>query len=282
MRSHKVIYYQHEDIDGLEILNCQDSYFSFPLHLHVDYCIWLNTTCGENIIHKGVSRHLHPGYFGVIYPGEAHSNAPCGQESRNLKTFYLSPKKIKRIFLDNFNVKEHIVEFKTNFYKSREMIRLILELETSLLNSCSSIERQTAFLAMVLQLGGICGVVPLCSNRHLAEDRRLKMVIELFNDRMEENLSLDEVASYVSCTPYYLIRFFKKATGLTPHAYLIQLRLERAKNLLSTGNDVADTAIQTGFNDQSHLYKYFEGRYGLTPRIYQNQVYAKKSTFRYR
>jgi len=278
MQSNKVKYYQHEDIDGLEILNCRDSHFTFPLHVHLDYCIWINTACCENIFQKGQSKLLKPGYFGVISPGDVHSNAPCESKDRNLKTFYLSPDKIKDIYLKNLNSKENVSEFRTDFYKSIEMIRLLLELEATLLSSCSSLERQTAFLMMVLQLGNICGETPHRSNRHLAEDRRLKKIFEIFNDRMEENLSLDEVASQVSCSPHYLIRFFKKAIGLTPHAYLIQLRLERAKRLLSAGNSIADTAIQTGFNDQSHLYKYFQRRYGQTPRIYQKQVSAKNIT----
>ncbi|PTN37543.1 AraC family transcriptional regulator [Desulfonatronum sp. SC1] len=270
----KVRYFKHKDVDGLEILNCQESSFSFPPHLHENYCIWLNLSCGEKIIQKGETRLLKPGFFGVIYPGEVHSNEPCEYRNRSLKTFYLSPAKLESTCRENWGFKEAPVELRTNFYESKIIIRLLLSLESSLLNDCSgSMERQTFFLTAVLSLIRFCGAVtPGTRKARYDEDKRLKKVIDLFYDRIEDNIFLDEVASYLDCSPYYFIRFFKKATGLTPHAYLIQLRLEKAKALLSKGRAIADAALRAGFNDQSHLYKYFQKRYGVSPKAYQKQT----------
>nr|WP_303649825.1 AraC family transcriptional regulator [Desulfobotulus pelophilus] len=258
----------------MEILNCHESSFRFPCHLHENYCVWLNLSCGEKIIQKGETRLLEPGFLGVIHPGDIHSNEPCESGSRSLKTFYLSPAKLKSTCRENLDCKETSVELRTNFYKSSNTIRLLLSLESSLLTDCSgSLERQTAFLAVVASLVRFCGgLTPGPAQARYEEKRRLTKAIDFFYDRMGDNFSLDEIASCLDCSPYYFIRFFKKATGLTPHAYLIQLRLEKARALLSQGRAIADAALQSGFNDQSHLYKYFQKRYGVSPKAYQKQT----------
>ena len=58
---------------------------------------------------------------------------------------------------------------------------------------------------------------------------------------------------------------------MSPHAYLIQLRLEKARQLISKGKSIADAALLAGFSDQSHLTRSFKKRYGLTPGRYGSQ-----------
>jgi AraC-like DNA-binding protein len=88
---------------------------------------------------------------------------------------------------------------------------------------------------------------------------------------LQENLSLEMLAVIAGCTSFHLMRLFKKHLGMSPHSYLVQLRLERAKELLSQGNPIADAALRAGFSDQSHLTRRFKQRYGLTPGTYLQQ-----------
>jgi len=60
--------------------------------------------------------------------------------------------------------------------------------------------------------------------------------------------------------------------GLSPHAYLMQLRLEKAKWMLKNGNNIIDTAIETGFADRSHMTRNFRQKFGLTPGCYIKQM----------
>ncbi|MCP6275069.1 helix-turn-helix domain-containing protein, partial [Klebsiella pneumoniae] len=68
---------------------------------------------------------------------------------------------------------------------------------------------------------------------------------------------------------FRLTRAFKAAFGLAPHAYLVQLRLSRARRLLADGLSPAETAAALGFADQSHLGRWFRRAYGLTPAAYR-------------
>lgn len=100
----------------------------------------------------------------------------------------------------------------------------------------------------------------------------MRRVIALFHDQLAENISLNDLAERFDCTPFHLIRFFKKESGLTPYAYLLRLRLERARELISQGRPLVDTALETGFADQSHLTRHFKALYGIPPGEFKRQI----------
>jgi len=67
-----------------------------------------------------------------------------------------------------------------------------------------------------------------------------------------------------------LLRVFRKELGIPPHAYLTQVRVLRAKKLLSVGIPIAQVAWETGFADRSHLNRHFKRLVGVAPGQYQN------------
>jgi AraC-like DNA-binding protein len=81
-------------------------------------------------------------------------------------------------------------------------------------------------------------------------------------------LTLAELAREAGLSRFQLIRGFARATGLTPHAYILQQRLALARQLILSRRDLAEVALLTGFYDQSHLTQYFVRQFGVTPRHY--------------
>lgn len=86
-----------------------------------------------------------------------------------------------------------------------------------------------------------------------------------------EDVGLDDLARMAGTDRFRLTRAFKAAFGLAPHAYLIQLRLAKARHLLARGDLPADIAAALGFADQSHLGRWFRRTYGLTPAHYRRR-----------
>lgn len=89
------------------------------------------------------------------------------------------------------------------------------------------------------------------------------------HDHMETDIGLDELADMAGTDRFRLNRQFREAYGRSPHAYLVQLRLKRAKALLAAGAAPADVAARVGFADQSHLGRWFRRAYGTSPAAYR-------------
>lgn len=107
------------------------------------------------------------------------------------------------------------------------------------------------------------------------EDPRLPLVAhkarEYLHAHLHVDVGMDELALACGVDRFRLTRAFKSAFGLPPHAYLVQLRLARARHLLAKGEQPADVAIALGFADQSHLGRWFMRDYGLTPAAYRKR-----------
>lgn len=97
--------------------------------------------------------------------------------------------------------------------------------------------------------------------------QKLKQVIDYIQDNLAQEISLDAIANYLGISRYYFCRLFKQSTGLSPHQYVIQQRVEQSKQLLLQGEmSIADIAQACGFAHQSHLNRHFKRLTGITPR----------------
>jgi AraC-like DNA-binding protein len=82
-------------------------------------------------------------------------------------------------------------------------------------------------------------------------------------------VSLETLASIANMGSYQLIRAFRAATGMTPHAYQLNHRINQARLHLRAGMPVADTAYHLGFADQSHFQRVFKAFTGVPPGVYK-------------
>lgn len=97
--------------------------------------------------------------------------------------------------------------------------------------------------------------------------RRWKLVKDFVEENLGNDIGLAEMAGVAGLSPYYFSRCFKATIGITPHRYLIERRVARAKQLLlHSPLSVSQVAAQCGFADQSHLTRHMKRLLGFTPR----------------
>jgi AraC family transcriptional regulator len=98
----------------------------------------------------------------------------------------------------------------------------------------------------------------------------LHRVVEYIEAHLEADLSLSELAGVVGMNVFRFVRAFKAATGQPPHRYLMQTRVDRAKELLRTSDlSVSDVALRTGFPNPSHFAVTFRRIAGSSPRAWR-------------
>lgn len=101
--------------------------------------------------------------------------------------------------------------------------------------------------------------------------RQIHQLKEYLHEHMHLDIGLDELARHSGIDRFRLSRQFKKMFGQSPHAYLVRLRLRTARTLLAMGNEPANVASLVGFSDQSHMGRWFQRAYRLSPAAYQRQ-----------
>lgn len=100
---------------------------------------------------------------------------------------------------------------------------------------------------------------------------QLALIKDYINDRLDQELNLEELAAIAQLSAYHFCRSFKRSTGFTPHQYVIRQRVERAKLMLKGGKmAIAEVAIACGFTHQSHLNRHFKRLTGVTPKKFFN------------
>ena len=142
-----------------------------------------------------------------------------------------------------------------------------LDLIAGAFRSCESALRVDA-LALTL----LAELHELPRHAQRVDEPRRRLVAraqEHLAQNLDRQITLAELARAVHASPFHLHRVFSAVTGTTPHAYLTQLRVDRACELLRDGWTVDETALAVGFRSRGHLARVFRARTGVYPSRYR-------------
>jgi AraC family transcriptional regulator len=108
---------------------------------------------------------------------------------------------------------------------------------------------------------------------------RLRRIKELVHAKMEDDLSLDEMAQSVGLSTAHFARMFRKSTGETPHQFVLRQKVERAKAMLRAPDArVLDVAVACGFKTQQHFAQVFREVWGVSPTEYRQDFLGSGAT----
>jgi AraC family transcriptional regulator len=103
-------------------------------------------------------------------------------------------------------------------------------------------------------------------------------VLEYIHEHLDQNIKLADLAQLLGISQFHFSTLFKQAIGISPYQYLLQQRIERAKQLLKqterfakgdAKRTIMEIALECGFNSHSHLSKQFRRLTGITPTAYR-------------
>lgn len=261
----KTRYWFDRQTPGLSLLCADFTTHEYPAHIHDALMIAVTEAGGSEITASGVADEAHSAALLVVNPGEPHSSRMNGSHRWRYRSFYLERSAIDEV-ADGLGIGE-VPRFSRNILKDRDLIEGFLRLHQALDDGQSDQLRRRELLVgtfgqLASRHGGTGGRVPLAPRDRAA----LNAVIEALRDRYPEHVMLQDLAAVAGLTQFQLIGLFRKGVGMTPHAYLTQVRLEGARGLLRTATPIAEAATLSGFYDQAALTRYFKRCYGITPR----------------
>jgi AraC family transcriptional regulator len=108
---------------------------------------------------------------------------------------------------------------------------------------------------------------------------RLRKIKELVHAKIDDDLSLGELAQSVGLSTAHFARMFRKSTGETPHQFVLRQRLERAKEMLRAPDArVLDVAVACGFKTQQHFAQAFRDVWGVSPTEYRQDLVGSETS----
>lgn len=240
----------------------------FPPHTHETYVIGATVAGRHRYLHRGSLVTLAAGQCAFINPGEVHDGAP-DETGYSYRMMYPQPELLQSILYDATGREQAPPRFSAPTVADAELAAELIAVHRLLEQGGEGLgadERLTAALlkAIARHAGGLDGMI--AAGDEPAAVTRAK---EFLAAHVSEAADLKALAGAARLSAWHLIRVFRKATGLTPHAWLVDQRVHRARQMLREGLSPGDAAALCGFSDQAHMTRLFKARLGVTPGQYR-------------
>lgn len=238
---------------------------AYPRHSHDTFGIGLfdwgaqRSSSGRGMVEAG------PGMLVTVNPGEVHCGSPIGDGERAWRMLYLEPGLIAQAGADIREGAGGDAEFARPVLCDPRLAPWFEYLFKAAAGDLPPLAGEEALLVLAAGLM-VCGPdrPALPAPIHAARAR--------IDDDPAAPVTLAELAVLTGLSRFQVLRGFAAATGLTPHAYLMQRRLHLARRLIAAGTPLAQAAADAGFADQSHMTRLFTRCHGVTPAAYARAI----------
>ena len=258
---HKTLHHQI-NADGIEALAIRSDR-TFPRHSHDDFGFGYvvaggqESWSGRGLVEAGAGDVI------TVNPAELHDG--CGQPNapREWRMLFLKPEALGRFSdLHPGKVEWH------NPVLSDPVVRGAVARAFAAVMA-EQLDQGQIEETLLAAIRALAGDVPLeLGKTTVSLSRPVTRVLDQIGQDWAAPLSLKDFAATAGMSRYGLLRRFSREVGTTPHVYLMQHRVKRARTAISEGTPLAEAALGAGFADQSHLTRCFARQYGLPPGRY--------------
>jgi AraC-like DNA-binding protein len=263
------MFWRDEALPFIEARSVQDGRkVCYAKHWHETFSIGLISRGRCNYINRTKTAQACVGTVVLMNPGDVHACNPVHGEPWSYRMLYVDV-----LWLCETQAAAGITSnpcfapFSTIATTQPELYDGLNRLFDTLIDpQIEHLEKQSAavsFMGMVQLLLGTS------RSAHRKKAPRLTRAADFIRQNCTRSLRLEEICAEASLSPSHLIRAFKEAHGLTPHAYQLNCRIEFCRSQLRAGHSIADVALAAGFSDQAHFQRSFKKFVAATPGQYQ-------------
>jgi AraC-like DNA-binding protein len=252
---------------GLDCLTATFRTYVYAAHTHETYVVGTVDAGRETWKARGARHYAGPGDVLFNLPLDVHDGAPFG-DGYSYRMTYPTVAFMQRVASGVSGRRVTATPtFKASVVRDPDGARLFADAHTALERGLDALAGEELLLRAYGRLLALhADIRPAMLGREPGAIARVREAIE---QRYAESLMLSELAQIARLSTYHLIRAFRAEVGLTPHAYLVDVRVRRARDLLRMGLAPAEVALRVGFSDQAHLTRAFKARIGVAPGAYR-------------
>lgn len=263
----EVRYQRVEDVPGLVLSVGHFANFSFERHYHLDCHIGIVTEGIQRQCYEGRTEHVGQGCIALMPPGVIHDGTGDGDAAYTLKTFRV-PHEMLGEACREFGSTDSGLPATTivNVPLANQLNTLHSAMRTL---SPDPLAIQAEWLALLHQLFVSARALASDTPQHRLSAIALNTLRDYCMSHLADKITLEELAALCHLERFQFLRQFKRTVGMTPHAWLLRMRLEQACSLLALrAGSLTDIAQEVGFFDQSHFNRAFRQAFGVPPSRY--------------
>lgn len=257
---------------GIETVRAHFEGHAYDPHWHDSFLVGITEQGLQQFNCRRQQHNSTPGKVFLLEPGDIHDGTAPKAGGFTYRTLYLDPRWLDRELRAQFEEAPDNAQlsFAATLADDPRLAIATADAFEAMHHDELRIVRQTALDHLLANLTS-----HLRWRTLIDPDPRLPLVAQRARDylhsHLQQDIGLDDLAQVTGVDRFRLSRAFKAAFGLAPHAYLIQLRLTRARHLLARGEAPVSVAAALGFADQSHLGRWFQRAYRMTPADYRRR-----------
>lgn len=234
----------------------------------------LHDTLSIGVIEKGevAFTYLHNNYtlkenqLVIIPPQKVHSCNPIDNNPRKYYMMYLNEQWCFHIQKELFPDLTSLKSIKNPLLHSQSFYTYFLDLCKLLFLEIPTYEKEYELISFISDL--FSHLYKKESFIEIEDGELSNRVINFLEENLEKSISLDLLSKEFGYNKFFLSRVFKTHTGLPPHTYHLNLKINRAKDLLRAGMNISQVSLTLGFADQSHFHRNFVKFISATPKEY--------------
>lgn len=244
----------------------------FPSHFHEHYVIGV-VEGGERVLScRGKEYTIREGSILLFHPGDSHACVQSGGGTLDYRGINIA-KETMLDLAEEITGKRELPGFSENVIEDEEAACHLRTLHEMVMTGTGDFGKEEALLFLLSYLIQNYGqpfesCIPECR-------QEIEKACAYMERHFAERVYLDQICRYAGLSKSTLLRAFTKEKGVTPYRYLETIRINEAKKLLAEGVQPAETAVRTGFSDQSHFSNYFNRFIGLAPGAYR-EIFSEK------